>query len=103
MKKYSLNLFALIVVILTGVTKLNAQPTTEEEYNYVTKGYKIQFESGLDMKAGYSLKDIGEWYLKFGDASRGFVFKGLYRGSDTRPCCVMAIYQKKINDKKKPE
>lgn len=27
--------------------------TTLEEYNYVTKGYKIQLESGLDMKQGY--------------------------------------------------
>jgi hypothetical protein len=35
-----------------------SSPTTETEYNYVTKGYKIQISSGLDMKAGYSLEDI---------------------------------------------
>lgn len=28
--------------------------TTEEEYNYMTKGYRIQVESGLDMKKGYA-------------------------------------------------
>jgi len=27
--------------------------TTLEEYNYITKGYKVQIESGLDMKKGY--------------------------------------------------
>jgi hypothetical protein len=27
-------------------------PTTEEEYNYLTKGYAIQISSGLDMKKG---------------------------------------------------
>jgi len=32
--------------------------TTIEEFNYVTKGYKIQIESGLDMKRGYSVKDL---------------------------------------------
>lgn len=32
--------------------------TTEEEYNYVTKGYQIQLQSGLDMKKGYELRDV---------------------------------------------
>ena len=40
-------------------------PTTEEEYNYLTKGYKIQVESGLDMKKGYSLIDMGTYQLSF--------------------------------------
>ncbi len=39
---------------------VRAVPTTMEEYNYMTKGYKIQVESGLDMKKGYSFKDMGE-------------------------------------------
>lgn len=32
--------------------------TTLEEYNYITKGYKIQIESGLDMKRGYELEKV---------------------------------------------
>ena len=36
-----------------------SQPTTEEEYNYVTKGYPTQISEGLDMKKGYSFKDLG--------------------------------------------
>ena len=29
--------------------------TTEEEYNYITKGYQIQLASGLDIKKGYAV------------------------------------------------
>ncbi len=32
--------------------------TTIEEYNYMTKGFKIQQSSGLDMKSGYSIDNI---------------------------------------------
>ena len=35
-------------------------PTSEEEYNYLTKGYKVQIESGLDMKKGYALHNMGD-------------------------------------------
>lgn len=93
---------ALLLTILFGTTKLYSQTvltTTEEEYNYVTKGYQVQIESGLDMKKGYTFKDLGYWSLKYDDGSRGFSFKGLYRGADTKPCAIMAIYQKKDGEK----
>lgn len=35
-----------------------SSPTTEEEYNYLTVGYKVQKESGLDMKSGYKFIDL---------------------------------------------
>ena len=31
--------------------------TTEEEYNYMRRGFRVQTESGLDMKKGYSFED----------------------------------------------
>lgn len=34
--------------------------TSEEEYNYLTQGYKISLETGSDFKAGYELKKIDE-------------------------------------------
>ena len=37
--------------------------TTLEEYNYLTKGYHIQVESGLDMKKGYTLDSIGSYVI----------------------------------------
>jgi hypothetical protein len=102
MKKIKLIITTLVIVILSGNTKLYCQSkitTTEEEYNYVSKGYKVQIESGLDMKKGYTLKDMGEWNLKYSDVTRGFAFKGLYRENDSIPCAVMAIYQKKRSGK----
>ena len=55
MKKINFFLFALIA----SATICNAQIvngiTTEEEYNYMTKGYQMQESSGLDMKKGYAL------------------------------------------------
>lgn len=32
--------------------------TTIEEYNYCTKGYKVQLESGLDQKKGYTVHPL---------------------------------------------
>lgn len=51
MNKIKILLFLLLPVV-------SFAQTTIEEYNYLTKGYKVQTESGLDMKKGYELKDI---------------------------------------------
>ncbi|MBS1652680.1 MAG: hypothetical protein JSU07_11795 [Bacteroidetes bacterium] len=53
MKKTIIFLFTAMTVSLTGFSQ-----TTAEEYNYLTKGYKVQIESGLDMKKGYELDDV---------------------------------------------
>ena len=39
---------------------ISLEPTTKDEYNYITKGYKIQKESGLDMKKGYSFGSLSK-------------------------------------------
>lgn len=85
-------LFTLVATLFTITV---VAQTTEEEYNYVTKGYKVQMESGLDMKKGYSLKDLGNWSLNFGsDGTREAVFKGLYRDNSTKSCAIMLIYKR---------
>lgn len=50
----------LLLLLFTSGINLFAQstPTTLEEYNYVTKGYRVQIESGLDMKKGYQFAPI---------------------------------------------
>jgi hypothetical protein len=50
------NVIFLMVILFLSV-KLYSQ-TTLEEYNYLTKGLRIQQESGLDMKKGYELKSV---------------------------------------------
>lgn len=80
-------------------------PTTEEEYNYLTKGYKIQVESGLDMKKGYSLIDMGTYQLSFkgenGNYVRTVKFKGLLRDGDANNCAILCICERKDTGFKK--
>jgi hypothetical protein len=68
--------------------------TSTEEYNYVTKGLKIQMESGLDMKKGYVLEAMDtilkakmtDWYdgayhreKQPTDYGKAYIFKKLYK------------------------
>jgi hypothetical protein len=69
--------------------------TTVEEYNYMSKGYKMQIDGGLDMKKGYSFIPLGEWNLKDGNAEGKFIFKGLVRQGQSTPCGTMMIYRLK--------
>lgn len=68
--------------------------TTQEEYNYITKGYKTQIEQGLDMKKGYSFKDIDTSYTTTGTEKRECIFKALYKTSEIKPCAILMIYKR---------
>jgi hypothetical protein len=102
MKSFTL---AVLFLLLT-CTVLYAQ-TTEEEFNYITKGYKIQLESGLDMKKGYELKEIAyqnsNVYYNLNDSTeedgvQKVWLKALYRikGTTKSVAAYMIIYQ--LND-----
>lgn len=54
----SIKLFLAITFALIGSTLFSQ--TSMEEYLYVTKGYKVQIESGLDMKKGYEIEFVHE-------------------------------------------
>lgn len=55
---------AFLLFFLTTAKSLVAQ-TSIDDYNYASKGLKIQLESGLDMKAGYSLSKIDSLFLPY--------------------------------------
>jgi len=89
-------LFALLICCYSF-----AQGTTQEEYNYVTKGYKIQQESGLDMKKGYSIKPLDVMVTGIVSSSNGFKTEaneafvsasGLYRNAEVKPCAIIIKY-----------
>jgi hypothetical protein len=65
-------------------------PTTELEYNYVTKGYKNDFANGHDIKEGYILKEIQ--VNRAGE--RKVQLNGLYRLGELTPCAIMIVYTK---------
>lgn len=93
MKKYQIFTVAFLISIIFNASQSFCQ-TTQEEYNYITKGYKVQVESGLDMKKGYSLKDLGDWGLTFGVEKRRCEFKALIREGQTTPCAIMMVYKR---------
>ena len=69
--------------------------TTLEEYNYITKGYKVQIESGLDMKKGYEFEDIDKQTTK----ERTAELKVLNRNKDNKKeiAAYMIVYKRTGN------
>ena len=63
------------------------QTTTVEEYNFLTKGYRIQIESGLDMKKGYQLLDLSTTTT----GAYKFYFKELVRTQTNEVAAVLLI------------
>lgn len=57
--------------------------TTETEYNYITKGYKVMIESGLDAKSGYEWKDMFVYTSQ--NKAYQFDYKALLRTSGSKP------------------
>jgi len=83
----------LIITILFSITSSFGQ-TTQEEYNYITKGYKVQLESGLDMKKGYSFADLGNSAVTSGTEKRTTEFKALLKEGQSKPVAIMMIYRR---------
>lgn len=93
MKKNILSILFVIFFTLPAFSQ-----TTEEEYNYVTKGYKIQIESGLDMKKGYRFDEIAEHYTTSNtNIRRTCKFLALYRLGELKPCAILCIYSRSDN------
>lgn len=82
---------------LLATFSLWAQPTTEEEFNYMSKGYKIQVESGLDMKKGYSLQLLDSMTVPHSAATRHVRFLGLFREGSTTPCGIIGVVKRMDN------
>ena len=72
--------------------------TTMTEYNYLIKGYKIQQESGLDMKKGYSIHEYGKWGKSYGSYERKTTFYGLFKDKETKPCALLVILKRTDTD-----
>jgi hypothetical protein len=96
MKRNGIKMIMFLMLSLISYVTVVAQ-TSQEEYNYLTKGYKVQIESGLDMKNGYSFTDIGEHYITTGSVIRKCNFKALFRLGDSKPCAILCIYTRSDN------
>lgn len=77
-------LVSLALLTTTFLAKAQA-PTTQEEYNYATKGLKIQRASGLDIKVGYDLMNSTQY--KFGTFT--ITIEDLMRKADGSLACTV--------------
>lgn len=68
-----------LIITLLLITQTLFGQTTQEEYNFITKGYRFTIDYGLDMKRGYTMKSIKNYQLS-GNASANI--QGLFRGSE---------------------
>jgi len=89
MKKIVIAFFTLLFISVV-VHAQKIKPTTEDEYNFGTIGYKIQLQTKLPMKKGYSLTDLGGHE----EPDRSVLLKGLTRDGETMPCAVIMVYTK---------
>ena len=88
MKKL-LFLFALLFLSYQGKSQ-SVSPTTEEEFNMATTGYKMYLQMGLPIKPGYRIVDLKEF--EYGE--RKMVLKGLYRPTELKPCAMIISYSR---------
>lgn len=89
--------FIASALLLSFIIKSYAQ-TTQAEYNYITKGYKVELEGGLDPKKGYYFKDLNEAEITQGTTIRNCSFKALFREGEKKPCAILCIYKRIDNN-----
>jgi len=99
MKSIKLIIPSIILLVLLCCNNSYSQ-TTLEEFNYITKGYQIQIESGLDTKSGYTIQDIGDWGITYDDFARKAQFKLLYKEDNNVPQAIIMILYRTDTDTK---
>ncbi|MFV5699001.1 hypothetical protein ACM55H_11595 [Flavobacterium sp. ZT3R17] len=89
MKKITLLLF-----MFTAFSYAQDKPngTTLEEYNYMTKGYKIQISSGLDVKKGYVINDL----VRRDTGQYVFDFKTFHRSKNGTLAGIILVATSKV-------
>ncbi len=68
--------------------------TTLEEFYYITKGYKLEVESGRGIRQGYFFRDVEDFGLSYGSFQRKVTFKQLFRQGESTPCATLMILER---------
>ncbi len=82
----------LIALLLLSISAFGQ--TTQDEYNYLSKEYKILKDSFPPMKKGYSFVAATKALTAFGDTVRNVSFYGLLRKGQTKPVATLMTYNK---------
>jgi hypothetical protein len=85
-------LLFLVIVLFFAIQgkSQSVSPTTDEEFNMATTGYKMYLQMGLPLKPGYRIVDLKE--VEYGE--RKMVLKGLYRPTELKPCAMIIAYSR---------
>ena len=65
-----------------------------EEYKYVSKGYEMEIEGGLDPKQGYYFEDMETFRTEHSTWFRATSFKILVRERGNKPAAIMMILER---------
>lgn len=87
-------LFLLLCMLGTG---LAYSQTTQDEYNYLTKGYSVTIAQGLGVKAGYTLTSKGTFSLDEGGYTLAVSVLSLVRTADNSYAAALVM----VHDSKK--
>ena len=95
MTKILLSVFTLLLITTSEAQSLTSSPTTITEYNYCLKGYKVQMESGLDMKQGYSFSNLDDINIQ----GYKYSIKCLIRTAEQEVAALMVIATSPVSGK----
>ena len=90
-------LFLLLFILGSGVAY--SQSTTQDEYNYMTKGWLTMQKQGLGMKAGYATADRGKYILDYSGYNLEVSILCLTRSADnTTAGFIVMVHDTKKNE-----
>lgn len=87
-----------LILFFAIIPVLTFSQTTIEEWNYCTKGYEIQLESGLDMKKGYFIsRTISIYNPQLKSGLLRFSFNELIRQKDNSVAAILVHMEVNID------
>ncbi len=89
-------LFLLLFILGTGLAYAQ---TTQDEYNYLTKGWLSMQQQGMGMKAGYATADKGKYVSEYGGYNLEVSILNLTRTADNSNAgYIIMIHDTKKNN-----
>jgi hypothetical protein len=68
--------------------------TSQEEYDYLSKVYGEQRDTGMLVKKGYKVFELTTTFTAFSDTARNISFWGIVRKGQTKPSAILMKYDK---------
>jgi hypothetical protein len=68
--------------------------TSQEEYDYLSKVYGEQKDTGMLVKKGYRVYELTTTFTAFSDTARNISFWGIVRKGQTKPSAILMKYDK---------